>query len=650
MVSLSPRCGLLCCVRPAARPASGCLDAAGFVCARFCGAASRPASRLLGGGAASASASAGAASVGGRRAAGRQLVGATACRGRRPPRPARRRRPRSSGWAGRRRGGASRRRRRRGVPSAWRGEFEPGAATAASTSIAVVVRCRVPPHVESLSKSQPIEPDTPQARSSKIGRGQRLRRRHSIALARVPSRRRGPGSPAAARRSSTAPARSARSPSVQGDSGDSFDTAGQARAVRRHRLLDGHLPEDRGRQGAAAAAAASSTRSTATQVVAHAAARRPAPPATSACSSGPTFIVDNAAYCELDDSIVWDRAPDHLLPVLAARLRTGADRAGVRARVRPRHPAAAAASTSTRSPTIDIESQADCAAGAFAAAALHGQAPHFHLTAAELDQALDGYLQIRDSTPDSPAGHLARRRLRPAQRAAAGHPVTAPRYCFSAQLPDATAVTPNAATSTTTTTCTGGNAAAGRAARRRRASSPDLNRFWTSAGHDGRQDLHAGEARRGRPPAVRRAARRASSATARTTTPSTTARPSRNRAYYSITVPEVDPHDRGRHAAAQPARRLRARHAVRDRVGDGRPAPVLRRVDSTTQSALIAAICYAGAYAEDINRADYDATHKFILSPPDMDEATSAVLEPGRARSARSARAARPGCSASRPS
>ncbi len=30
------------------------------------------------------------------------------------------------------------------------------------------------------------------------------------------------------------------------------------------------------------------------------------------------FIIDNAAYCELDDSIVWDRSPDHLLPVLVA--------------------------------------------------------------------------------------------------------------------------------------------------------------------------------------------------------------------------------------------------------------------------------------------------------------------------------------------
>ena len=42
--------------------------------------------------------------------------------------------------------------------------------------------------------------------------------------------------------------------------------------------------------------------------------------------------------------------------------------------------------------------------------------------------------------------------------------------------------------------------------------------------------------------------------------------------------------------------------------------------------ALLAASCYTGAYAKDINIANGDAAHPFILSPPDMDEATSAML------------------------
>src|SRR6185437_7410571 len=56
-----------------------------------------------------------------------------------------------------------------------------------------------------------------------------------------------------------------------------------------------------------------------------------------------------------------------------------------------------------RLPTIDSESQADCAAGAFVAAAFRGQAPHFRTTPAQLDAALNGFLQIRDSTPNSRA-------------------------------------------------------------------------------------------------------------------------------------------------------------------------------------------------------------------------------------------------------
>jgi hypothetical protein len=41
-------------------------------------------------------------------------------------------------------------------------------------------------------------------------------------------------------------------------------------------------------------------------------------------------------------------------------------------------------------------------------------------------------------------------------------------------------------------------------------------------------------------------------------------------------------------------------------------------------SALSAAICYTGAYAKDINVTD--SSNTFTLSPPDMDEATSAML------------------------
>jgi hypothetical protein len=44
--------------------------------------------------------------------------------------------------------------------------------------------------------------------------------------------------------------------------------------------------------------------------------------------------------------------------------------------------------------------------------------------------------------------------------------------------------------------------------------------------------------------------------------------------------------------------------------------------------ALLAASCYTGAYAKDINVVSGTPGHSggFILSPPDLDEATSAVL------------------------
>jgi predicted metalloprotease len=55
-------------------------------------------------------------------------------------------------------------------------------------------------------------------------------------------------------------------------------------------------------------------------------------------------------------------------------------------------------------PTIDTESQADCAAGAWAAYALAGKAAHFRdITPQKLDEALEGFLDGRDSTPGTPA-------------------------------------------------------------------------------------------------------------------------------------------------------------------------------------------------------------------------------------------------------
>ncbi|MFN2518612.1 MAG: ImmA/IrrE family metallo-endopeptidase, partial [Jatrophihabitantaceae bacterium] len=127
------------------------------------------------------------------------------------------------------------------------------------------------------------------------------------------------------------------------------------------------------------------------------------PAAKEGClSRRPTAVVNNAFFCFVDDSIAWDRNMNHLVPVLAQKygpliialafahefghalqFRTGNYKLDL--------------------PTISFESQADCAAGAFLAAILKNQAAHFRAKPDELDRALTGYLQVRDSTPLSPS-------------------------------------------------------------------------------------------------------------------------------------------------------------------------------------------------------------------------------------------------------
>ncbi len=78
------------------------------------------------------------------------------------------------------------------------------------------------------------------------------------------------------------------------------------------------------------------------------------------------FIVNNAAFCFVDDSIVWDRAPQHLVPVLAKKY------GNLLVALAFAHEFGHALQFRTGDykldlPTIDFESQADCAAGAFLA-------------------------------------------------------------------------------------------------------------------------------------------------------------------------------------------------------------------------------------------------------------------------------------------
>jgi hypothetical protein len=112
----------------------------------------------------------------------------------------------------------------------------------------------------------------------------------------------------------------------------------------------------------------------------------------------PGAVVDNAFYCQADDSIVWDRAADHLVPVLGAKY--GPILVAMVFAHEFGHAIQRRLGTLEENlPTIDTESQADCASGAFLGSVLDGLAPHFRLTSAQLDEALNGYLLVRDQTP-----------------------------------------------------------------------------------------------------------------------------------------------------------------------------------------------------------------------------------------------------------
>lgn len=334
------------------------------------------------------------------------------------------------------------------------------------------------------------------------------------------------------------------------------------------------------------------------------------------------FIVDNAAYCQLDDSIVWDRGTNHLLPVLTAQYGPAltalvfAHEFGhaIQHRLHIDDTPGLA--------TIDLESQADCAAGAFAAFALAGRAPHVPMTASDLDRALDGYFEIRDSTPDTPADATHGNgfdRLN-ALQLGIEHGAS---YCFSPSYLRNRTYTERGYVSEQDLS-NNGNQPLDQVLGAK-GITPDLNRFWhTAAANSGRSFRSVSLAQADHP-----ACGSADPASEFGYCPDDNTvyySPSfARRAYYSITAVVVD-------------KRTAAVRLVPGQAGDyalgfllavawGMAGRVQFLHGSTTdRSALEMAICFAGAYSEDINREFGDQTHKYILSPPDMDEATSAAL------------------------
>lgn len=105
----------------------------------------------------------------------------------------------------------------------------------------------------------------------------------------------------------------------------------------------------------------------------------------------PTSAQDNAFFCRLDDAVVYSRTG--FIPQLA-------DQYGdlTVALIFAHEFGHAIQSRLAIDPDklIVLETQADCFAGAFAQSVLAGRAPHFRVSKEQLDNTLVGYLQLKD--------------------------------------------------------------------------------------------------------------------------------------------------------------------------------------------------------------------------------------------------------------
>ncbi len=349
--------------------------------------------------------------------------------------------------------------------------------------------------------------------------------------------------------------------------------------------------------------------------------RAPASAAGEAClRRRPLFVVDNAAYCQLDDSIIWDRSATHLVPALARSFGNTVvalvfahevghavqERLGI---------------TKQDRPTVYLESQADCASGAFLATALAGRAPHFRITAKQLDQSLEGFLQIRDSTPESP-GDISHGNGFDRVSAVGDGIAHGVGYCYSARYFNRTFTERPFVTDSDR--LTGGNISL---ADFLKSAGPltDLNRFWTQAGTTVQSRFSKVKLAVAAHPKCGSVSPRSEIGYCPDDNTVYYSARFAHDAYYSLSDRTIDRST----GAITLTRNQPADFALgmMFAIGWGMAARhqfFHRPIDD--QAGLLSAICYSGAYAKDINIETGDATHRFVLSPPDMDEATSAVL------------------------
>lgn len=341
----------------------------------------------------------------------------------------------------------------------------------------------------------------------------------------------------------------------------------------------------------------------------------------------PDGAENNAFYCQLDDSVVYDRNTQHLIAQLGQKygpfivVAVIAHEWGHAIQQR-----LGVFGGSQQPPTIATETQADCAAGAFIGAAQRGQAPHFPITQPEVERTLLGYLQVRDPPPVS-ASQISHGNGFDRLTAMAEGIRSGAEHCFDPAFLQRS-FTERPFTSDTDY-LQHGNLPFDQVVAEQ-PTSPDqttlqltLNTFWTEAasaiGKDW-PDVRAVSA--GRPPCASSDKIKLEYC------------PSQNELFYDTgfahraydSLPSLDIDSRTgqvRLLDNAPADYALGTLFVYGWAMAVRAKLFGRSVDDN--AALLAASCYSGAFTASINSAD--PTSNFQLSPPDMDEATAAVIQ-----------------------
>lgn len=339
----------------------------------------------------------------------------------------------------------------------------------------------------------------------------------------------------------------------------------------------------------------------------------------------PTFIIDNGAFCILDDSIAWDRAPAHLFAQLAQKYgplmvalifahETGhaiSYRLGV---------------FDQNLPTIDTESQADCAAGAWAAYALHGQAAHFRdVTPQKLDAALEGFLDGRDSTPDTPADVSHGNGFDRLSAVADGIDKGV-KYCFSSGYFASRTFTERPFSSQSDYAA-GGNTSLDQVLAPSDSNNfvKDLNRFWTSAAKTINKTFQPVKIAEAPHPRCDSASTTSEFGYCSSDNTVYYSADFAKRAYYSLPGVQADQATGDIQLVSNQA----ADFALGTLFSIGWGMAVRHQLFNrslTDGAGLLAAACYTGSYAKDINVLNPTRGQLITLSPADLDKGTSAML------------------------